>query len=254
MKKLSLCLVLGVLSLSAIFAQVSDTDSDKAFKIMDEANNQLAYKGDYSCTVSLVIDKPGKPTENLQYKMFERIDKELFTIVQLSPEADKGTGYMKDGDNIWIYDPIGRKFSHSTLKEAMGDSDIKVDDMTNSDEEFRKNYKVLSIAEDKLGKYEVYVIKLQATTNKPAYEITEFYIRKDVKLLLKRCDFSANNRLMRTILIPKYAKTEKGFVGYQTIVRDELNPGEQTQQIISDLTFDTLPDRIFTKAYLEGLN
>ena len=59
---------------------------------------------------------------------------------------------------------------------------------------------------------------------------------------------------MRTTLIPKYAKTEKGYVGYQIIMKDELNPGEQTQQIISELTFDTLPDTIFTKAYLEGLN
>ena len=59
---------------------------------------------------------------------------------------------------------------------------------------------------------------------------------------------------MSTVLIPKYAKTEKGYVGYQTIIRDELNPGEQTQQVISDLSFEPLPDRIFTKAYLEGLN
>ena len=65
---------------------------------------------------------------------------------------------------------------------------------------------------------------------------------------------SSKGRLMRTSLIPKYAKTEKGYIGYQQIMRDELNPGEQTQLILSDLSFEVLPDRIFTKAYLEGLN
>ena len=56
---------------------------------------------------------------------------------------------------------------------------------------------------------------------------------------------------MRTMLLPKYAKVPTGYVPTQIIVRDELNPGENTTQIISDLTFDALPDRIFTKAYLE---
>ena len=56
------------------------------------------------------------------------------------------------------------------------------------------------------------------------------------------------------MLMPKYTKVPSGYVPTQMIVRDELNPGENTQQLISDLTFDTLPDRIFTKAYLEGLN
>ena len=59
---------------------------------------------------------------------------------------------------------------------------------------------------------------------------------------------------MRTTLLPKYSKVPAGYVPIQIILRDELNVGEQTQQVISDLTFDALPDKIFTKAYLEGLN
>ncbi|MBP5753793.1 MAG: outer membrane lipoprotein-sorting protein, partial [Treponema sp.] len=80
------------------------------------------------------------------------------------------------------------------------------------------------------------------------------YIRKDVPLTLKEEDFSGSGRLMRTILLPKYTKVPAGYVPTQIILKDELNPGENTQQNISDLTFDALPNKIFTKAYLEGLN
>ena len=59
---------------------------------------------------------------------------------------------------------------------------------------------------------------------------------------------------MSTSLFPKYTKVPSGYVPTQIITRDELNVGENTQMIISDLSFDSLPDRIFTKAYLEGLN
>jgi len=253
MKK-NLFLGLFLMICVSAFGQVSEVESDKAFKIIDDMNKLSTFKGDYSCTVSLIVEKPGKPKENLQFKFFERIEKELFTMVQLFPEADKGNGYLKEGDNIWSYDPISRKFSHTSLKEALGDSDIKVDDMSNDDSSYRKNYKIVDFKEEKLGKYDVYVISLEATTSLPAYAKTDLYIRKDIPLLLKRTDFSASGRLMSTVLIPKYAKTEKGYVGYQRIFRDELNPGEQTQQIISDLSFEALPDRIFTKAYLEGLN
>ncbi len=253
MKK-TLFILAAFLTAALCFADAAPETSEKAFKIIEEADNQLAYKGDYSCTASIIVEKPGKPKENLQYKMFERIGKDTFTMVQLFPEADKGNGYLRDGDNIWAYDPIGRKFSHSSLKEALGDSDMKIDDMSNDDQKWRKNYKVLELREETLGKYQVYVVSLEAITNGPAYEKSEYYIRKDFPLLLKRTDFSASGRLMRTTLIPKYTKTEKGYVGYHMIIRDELNPGEQTQQIISDLTFDPLPDKIFTKAYLEGLN
>ena len=239
---------------SALCAAGTEPEADRAFGIIEAADDQLAYKGDYSCTVSLIVEKPGKPKENLQYKMFERIGKNIFTMVQIFPEADKGVGYMRDGDNIWSYDPISRKFSHSSLKDALGDSDMKVDDMSNEDNHWRRNYKVTEFREETLGKYQVWAVKIEATTNSPSYEISELFIRKDIPLLLKRCDYSASGRLMRTILIPKYAKTEKGYVGYQSIMRDDLNPGEQTTQIVSDLKFDPLPDRIFTKAYLEGLN
>jgi len=254
MKKLISILLIALAFAGGLFSQVSDEVAEKAYKIMESTDDVLAYHGDYSATISLVIETPGKPKESLQYKIFQRVDKDLMTIVQLFPEADKGNGYLRDGDNIWSYDPISRKFSHSSIKEALGDSDVKLDDLEQSSDRWRKNYTVQEFKEGNLGKYPVNIITLQAKTTDPSYPLVTYYIRKDIPLLLKEEDFSGSGRLMRTILIPKYSKVPAGYVGTQTILRDELNKGEQTQQVISDLTFDTLPDKIFTKAYLEGLN
>lgn len=236
------------------YVPVEKNISEKAFTIMESTEDILAYQGDYSATVSLVVEKPGKPKENMQYKMFERVDSDQFTMVQLFPEADKGNGWLRDGDNIWAYDPIGRKFTHTSLKDALGDSDVKVDDMKKGKSKWRKNYEVTGFSEQKLGSYDVYVITLHAITTEPSYIKTTYYIRKDIPLVLKQENFSGSGRLMRKILLPKYTKVPQGYVATQAILRNELNPGEQTQQVVSDLTFDKLPDRIFTKAYLEGLN
>lgn len=254
MKKTVALICSALLIAGAAFAQVSNDVADKCFKILESTDDNLAYHGDYSATISLVIEKPGKPKENLQYKIFERTDKDLMTIVQLFPEADKGNGYLRDGDNIWSYDPISRKFSHTSLKEALGDSDIKLDDVEQNDARWRENYNISAYEEGTLGKYPVDIITIVAKTNEPSYVKSKLYIRKDIPLVLKEEDFSGSDRLMRTILIPKYSKVPAGYVSTQAIIRDELNKGEQTQQVISELTFDNLPDKIFTKAYLEGLN
>ena len=254
MKKIILTFLLGAAVFASGFAQVSEDIADKAFKIMENTEDILAYHGDYSATMSLVIDKPGKPRENLQYKVFQRTDDNLMTLVQLFPEADKGVGYLRDNENIWSYDPISRKFSHTSIKEALGDSDVKLDDVNQAKTKWRENYEVTAYEEGTLGKFAVDIITLTAKTTDPAYAKSKYYIRKDIPLLLKEEDFSGSDRLMRTILLPKYAKVPAGYVATQAIMRDELNKGEQTQQVISDLTFDKLPDRIFTKAYLEGLN
>ena len=254
MKKLFTIVAVAGIAISALTAQVSSDLSEKAYKIMEAADDALAYHGDYSATVSFVVEKPGRPKENLQFKIFERTDQKLWTIVQIFPEADKGIGYLRNGDNIWTYDPISRKFTHTSTKESIGDSDVKLDDVERSKTHWRDNYEVAEFEEGTLGKYPVDIITLKAKTKEPAYAKEKYYIRKDIPLVLKKEEFSGSDRLMRTTLVPKYSKVPTGYVGTQAIVRDELNKGEQTQQIISDLTFDALPDKIFTKAYLEGLN
>ena len=258
MKRILTIFAAAVLFTTAATAQVSADIAEKCFKIMDESREVQAYHGDYSATISLVVEKPGKPKENLQYKIFERTDGKLMTIVQLFPEADKGKGYLRNDDNIWSYDPISRKFTHTSIKEALGDSDVKLDDIEQNDKYWRDNYDVFSYEEGTLGKYPVDIIVLTAKTKEPSYAKTKFYLRKDIPHVLKQEDFSGSDRLMRTTLVPKWSKVvvrgKTGYVATQAILRDELNKGEQTQQVISDLTFDSLPDKIFTKAYLEGLN
>ena len=254
MKKIFTIFAAAVLFTATAAAQVSAAAVEKAFKVMEDTEDVLAYHGDYSATVSLVVDKPGKPTERLQYKIFERTDAKLMTLVQLFPEADKGVGYLRNDDNIWSYDPISRKFTHTSIKEALGDSDVKLDDIEQSKAKWRNNYDVVGYEEGTLGKYPVHIITLKAKTSEPSYAKSKYYIRTDIALLLKEEDFSGSDRLMRTILLPKYSKVPAGYVSTQVIIKDELNKGEQTQQVISDLTFDALPDKIFTKAYLEGLN
>ena len=56
MKKLLITLGAVLLLASTLTAQVSLDKQDKAFKILEETDKQLAYHGDYSATISLQIE------------------------------------------------------------------------------------------------------------------------------------------------------------------------------------------------------
>ena len=250
MKKTFVSIFMGLLVVASSFAYtVSDGE-----KVLDKVyENSSLGDVDYSCTITLISEKPGTPKEQSQFKIFERIAEKQFSMIQILPEADKGNGYLREGDNLWYYDPIGRKFSHTSLKENIGDSETKVSDMT-SDYSWRDDYEVTDVKDGKLGAYDVWIISINAISSEPAYAKSVLYVRKDVAIILKQEDLSTSDRLMRTILMPKYTKVKNVYVATQMIIRDELNPGEQTQQIISDISLADLPDRIFTKAYLEQIN
>lgn len=224
------------------------------YKILDKIEELYNFdKIDFSATVTLIVEKPNNPPAQMQFKLFQRPIKKLFTIVQLLPEADKGTGYLQDGDNLWYYDPIGRQFKHSSLKQNIGDSDAKASDVA-KEYSIRDDYEATSIESGKLGAFEVWVISLKAISSRPSYAMEKYYIRKDVNLMLKVESFSSNGKLMRTQLLPKYTQVAGKYIPTQSILRDEVNKGEQTQQIVTEISTSPIPDKVFTKAYLEGLN
>ena len=89
MKKIITTLSLSLVLAAGLFAQVSAANVEKAYTILEATDDVLAYHGDYSATVSFQIEKPGKPKESVQYKIFERTDKKLMTLVQLFPDLLK---------------------------------------------------------------------------------------------------------------------------------------------------------------------
>lgn len=257
MKKILSGFIAAIVVTGSVFAADANVRAgitENAGKIMDEVETQSQFGDeDYSVTVSLIVEKPDEATQQMKYKMFQRSSQDQFSMIQLFPEADKGTGYLQDGDNLWIYDPIGRKFSHSSLKEQLGDSDTSTGDLNNNDS-WRDDYQITGFENGKLGKYSVYIVTLEAITTAPEYAKKIEYVRTDYPVTLKVEDYSANGRLLRTQLLPKYTKVNGYFIPTQIIQRDEVNKGEQTQILISEVSFTNIPDKVFTKAYLENIN
>lgn len=245
MKRFVTALVLALAAASAL-AQ----DVDRILRELDELGD---FGGrDFSAVYTIVSQKPGEKDSVSQVRMFRRDQKDQFTMVILLPAVNKGQGYLREEDNVWFYDPTSREFSFSSIKENIQDSEAKNSDLTLRG--FRDDYEVVGTREGTLGKVAVWVIELKARTTDVPYERLTLHVRKDRTALLKEEAYSVSGRLMRTTYYPKYVELAGKLVPSQILIVDELNPGEKSQLTMTEQSTATLPDRVFTKAFLEEVN
>ncbi len=231
---------------SGVFAQ----DTTKILAELDHLND--FGSSDFSALYTIVSQKPGEKDTVTQVRMYRRDSKNQFAMLVMLPEVNKGQGYLREDDKVWFYDPTSRKFSFSSLKENIQDSEAKNSDLTKRSIE--DDYSVTSTTEGLVGAIPVWIIDLKAKTREPSYERIVLYVRKDKTMLLKQEDYSVSGRLMRTSLYPKYAEVGGKLLPSQILLVDELNKGERSQLSMTEQSIAKLPDKVFTKAFLEQVN
>jgi len=243
-----LALSLAALALSGAIAFAAATPDFKTMLAAVDANADFGTQ-DYSSVFTIVTQKPGENDSVMQIKLFRRDENDQVVWIILKPDAQRGQGFLKVEDNIWMYDPESGKFSHSTMKEQIQNYKAKSSDLKRGS--FAEDYDVAASDEGVLGKYPVWILTLKAKNNEVSYPSLKLFVRKDKPLVLKEEDYSLSNKLMRTVLYPpKYIEMSGKTVYSQILIQDELNKGEKSQLTISDVSVAKLPDATFTKAFL----
>lgn len=240
----------AIMPASAFAQALSIPEANKILAELDDLGN---FPGkDYSALFTIVSEKPGEKQSVTQVRIFRRDAKKQFTILIMLPEVNKGQGYLREDDNVWFYDPTSRKFSHSSVKENLQNSEAKNSDFTAGS--MAEDYDVQKVTEGAVGKYPVWILDLKAKTNEVSYDRLLLYVRKDKTMTLKEEAYSVNGRLMRTTLFPKYITLEGKLLPSQILIVDEINKGEKSQITMAEQSVEKLPDKVFTKAFLEQVN
>jgi outer membrane lipoprotein-sorting protein len=230
------------------FAQAKP-DFHSMLQKVDDLNN---FTTDFSAVFTIVAEKPGQDPSVTKAQIFRRDPKKQFLIIILQPETQKGQGYLQVDNNLWFYDPQSRQFSHSSLKENFQSSDAKNSDF--NQQSLAQDYTVDGSTEGTLGVYPVYILDLKAKNNEVTYPHMKLWIRRDLQIVLKAEDYSLSGRLMRTAYYPNYVKVGDKYFPSRMLYIDNLNPGNKTQITVTDPSVASLPDYLFTKAYLERVN
>lgn len=245
-------LVLLILSIIG-FTTVSGISLNEANEILGTVDTSRNFTGtDFSAVMTMILEDPDTGVEKKKVQQFRRDDSDMFLMLFIEPASEKGQGYLNIGENLWFYDPQSRKFNHTSMKERFGGTDAKNSDFGASS--IGDDYRVLTVENGKLGRYDVYIMDLEGKNSEVTYPTVKIWITKGNNLILKSEDYSATGRLMRTSLFPSYAKVGEKFLATKMIFNDELIDGKKTQIAITDISTKNLPDSIFTKSYVERVN
>jgi outer membrane lipoprotein-sorting protein len=207
---------------------------------------------DFSATMTMISEDPEDGISKRVIKTFRRDGEDKFLMLFQEPESKKGQGHLRIDDNMWMYDPQSRKFTHISLKESFDGTDAKNSDFKRSS--LSEDFDVLSWEEGKLGKFDVWIIDLEASNDEVAYPYMKVWIDKKTSLRLKSEDYSLNKRLMRTSLFPNYTKVGNSYAPTRMIFTDKLIENKKTQITMTGISIEDLPDSVFTKAYVERVS
>ncbi len=228
--------------------------------LLKKVDNLVTFEDtDLSAEYTIVKRDPDGATSTNAAAMFRRDRTDQFLILILEPVVDKGKGYLKIGDNLWLYDPVGRSFTFTSARERFQNSSARNSDFRRSN--YYKDYQVISGKKTSLGKFDCFLLELDAVSEDVSFQKIKIWISED-NLVRKIEDYSLSGQKMRTTAIPTYQKVGERWVPKKIVILDHLiymevsgkNVYERTTISIDNPSLKELPDTVYTKEYLEKVN
>jgi outer membrane lipoprotein-sorting protein len=227
-------------------------------KLVEAIDERQRNGGDYKSRVYIRSKERSKDEAVVYEAVVYRRDKDdRFMILFLEPKSERGKGYLRIDRNLWIYDPSVGRWERRTERERIAGTDSRRGDFDESNlaTEYSHRYE----GRDKLGKFHVHVVELKVKKGVDvAWPEVKVWVDVETGNVLKRQDFAASGKLMRTSYTPKWAKVDspsKGkavWVPKEMRIFDEVEKGNSTIILIKATDLSALPANIFTKAWLEA--
>lgn len=245
----AMCLVLA-----ARAEALSQQEVDKLVKTIDDRQRN---SGDYKSNVYIEQQEKGKIAQALEATVFRRDDDDKWMLLFAKPKSEQGKGYLRLEKNLFLYEPSIGKWERRTDRAGIGGTGSQRQDFDES--RLAEEYASEFVAETKLGARAVHHIRLKAREGADvASPVLELWIDTSDGNILKRQEFSLSNKLLRTIYYPRWNKrfsaSKKADVYIPAEIRiiDEVIKGNGTIVVLREVSLDSLPANIFTKAWLEA--
>tara|TARA_B100001964_G_C14145456_1_gene559479 strand:+ start:205 stop:978 length:774 start_codon:yes stop_codon:yes gene_type:complete len=252
-----ICSFIIGLSLSIPTLAHSALTEPEMISMLETLDERQSNSGDYKALAYIEQKELDKTDLVYEAVIYRRDIKDKLMILFTRPKAEAGKGYLRIDKNLFMYDPTVGKWERRTERERIGGTNSQRSDFDESRlaKEFTPSY----VGEEKLGKFSVHHIKLQAKKDADvAYPVIEMWIDVATSNILKQQERALSGRLMRTSYYPKwnkiYSESKGGDIYFPKEIRifDEIEKGKKTLIVMRKVDLRSLDANIFTKAWLES--
>ena len=91
-------------------------------QVIDYIDTNYQVRSDMTAQAKITTRDPEQGTKIIQSVLYRRDRDDAFLIVIADPETDRGNGYLRVGDNMWLYRRSTRTFTHIGRDEKIGGS------------------------------------------------------------------------------------------------------------------------------------
>jgi hypothetical protein len=205
---------------------------------------------DVTDTFTLVQKKEGDSDRVIRVRVYRRDAANTFTLIFEYPESEKGKGYWRSNDDLYLYLPSTREFVYRNRKDDIGDTDVRTDIFGKSS--LLDQYRAAMAGSAKVASWDCYVLALDATKLDVSYPKQRLYLRKSDGLPVKAEEYSAGGTLLRTLYYVDYAQVVPGKYIYSKLLAvDALEKGRKTYLSNDAVSTTRIEDYVFSKAFLE---
>ena len=230
-------------------------------QIIDYIDTNYEIRSDMTAQAKIITQDPDQGTKVIESVLYRRDRDDAFLIVMADPETDRGNGYLRVADNMWMYRRTTRTFTHIGRDEKIGGSNASAGDFETR--KFKELYKpaldaygneIIAIQALGGGKIPVYRIEVTAKVNDVKYPRLVMWVDQEKYLERKRESYALSGTLMETDLFANYKEIDGRYVPLLQRFTDEVEKGRISQLEITGISFSKVDDYKFDKSYLESLS
>lgn len=248
----AVAVAVSMIFVQGLAAQAKASSSDpKAVALVKSFEEKLNLVGlDVTNTFTLVQKRAGEADRVIQIQIYRRDAADAFTLIFKFPESEKGKGYYRSKDDLFLYLPSTREFVYRNRKDDVGSTDVRTDLFGKSDVTAQYWANLDGVAT--VAKWETDVIRLDARQLDVSFPIQKWYVRRTDGLPVKVENLSASGTLLRTTYYLDYKQVAPGkYIFSKLLATDALEKGQQTVLTNENILTSRIADYTFSKAFLE---
>ena len=167
----------------------------------------------------------------------------------VSPAKDKGTKYLKMGDNMWMYLPSVEKvikIAGHMLRQSMMGSDFSYEDSLEM-KKLRTHYDAEIVGEEQITGRICYILDLTANKRDVTYYRRKIWVDKEHFIILKSELYAKSGKLLKEMTSQKVEQFNNRYYPTHSTMKNKLRKNSKTEMITVDIKFDVnIPDELFS--------
>lgn len=203
-----------------------------------------------SYTLQMTVARPGKADRVVEMKGFKKGDA-LGLVRYTAPAKERGTAYLRNAGNTWLYLPSGEKVIRVRAKQNFGGGDFSNADV------FRlslvNDYVPTLAGEETVDGQPSYKLELKAKDRTVAYDRVVYWVRSDGTFFPVRAEYyTISGRRLKRLTLTDVARLGNRTRPTRLTMESALEQGSRTVLRFVAIEDDVkLDDRLFTPSALE---